>query len=479
MIPLMTSAIIVAAGSSRRMGFDKLAATLAGRPVLEHAVRALAVCGEFGEIILVTNPGRWPEAQAWADAVARETGVPVRLAEGGAERHDSVAAGLAALDAAAEFVAVHDGARPLVLAADLRRVVAEARRSGAASLAHPVVETVKRADAAGGVTASVDRDGLWAMETPQVFAVALLREACAAARARGEKLTDEVSAVQAVGHPVQLVASTALNVKITHPQDLALAETLMITRRSLLLAAAGFFGAAPSLRAEGEPVAGRIVRARAFLAGLIDAELDLLPEFRGSPTYWLYHDNYLAAAVLKSSHPELSARITAAIRGCGVTESGKIEIVLGEAKAPLPFRRYELIEVRREGAKVIKTEIVKPEVFPGWEPYADLRLLAAMAETDAAKAAAHFAAARAMWDGRGFADAVVPVAQRYATYKLALALIAARRRGFDFPEAEAVRTLMLARQHADGGFITDYTAEGKNVGFANVETTSLCVLALA
>jgi 2-C-methyl-D-erythritol 4-phosphate cytidylyltransferase len=231
MIPLMTSAIIVAAGSSRRMGFDKLAATLAGRPVLEHAVRALAVCGEFGEIILVTNPGRWPEAQAWADAVARETGVPVRLAEGGAERHDSVAAGLAALDAAAEFVAVHDGARPLVLAADLRRVVAEARRSGAASLAHPVVETVKRADTTGCVTTSVDRDGLWAMETPQVFNLSLLRDAYAAALARGEKLTDEVSAVQAAGHPVRLVTSTTLNLKITHPQDLAFAETLLAVSR--------------------------------------------------------------------------------------------------------------------------------------------------------------------------------------------------------------------------------------------------------
>jgi hypothetical protein len=219
-------------------------------------------------------------------------------------------------------------------------------------------------------------------------------------------------------------------------------------------------------------------RARSFLAGLIDLDLDLLPEFRGSPTYWLYHDNYLAAAVLKKSHPELSARITAAIRREGVTESGKIEIVLGEAKAPLPFRRYELIEVRRVGAKVIKTEIVKPEPFSGWEPYADLLLLAAMAEKDDSKAAAHFADARKMWDGQGFADAVVPVAKRYATYKPALALIAARRRGFVFPEADAVRKQMLARQHEDGGFITDYTADGANVGFANVETTSLCLLAL-
>lgn len=254
----------------------------------------------------------------------------------------------------------------------------------------------------------------------------------------------------------------------------------MMTRHSFcysavagLVALAGF----PPAHAEDEAV-DRGVRARSFLAGLIDPDLDLLPEFRGSPTYWLYHDNYLAAAVLKNSHPELSARITAAIRREGVSESGKIEIVLGEAKAPLPFRRYELTEVRRVGAKVIKTEIVKPELFPGWEPYADLLLLAAMAEKDDTKAAAHFAAARKMWDGQGFADAVVPVAKRYATYKPALALIAARRRGFAFPEAGTVQKQMLARQHEDGGFITDYTADGANVGFANVETTSLCWLAM-
>ena len=244
-----------------------------------------------------------------------------------------------------------------------------------------------------------------------------------------------------------------------------------MTRRHLL-------ALLPALAVSAAPHDGVVKRARGFLAGLFDAELGLLPEFRGSSTYWLYHDNYLAAAVLKASHPELSARITEAIRRYGVTESGKIEIVLGEAKAPLPFRRYELIEVKSEGDKVIKTEIVKPEVFHGWEPYADLLLLAAMAEKDEARAAVHFAAARAMWDGHGFADAVVPVAKRYATYKLALALIAARRRRFDFPEADAVRKQLLARQHEDGGFITDYTAEGKNVGFANVETTSLCVLAL-
>lgn len=220
----MISAIIVAAGSSRRMGFDKLGAPLAGRSVLEGTTRALAGSGEFGEIVLVTSPERWAEAQVWVGAVVEETGVLVRFAPGGSERHDSVAAGLAAVDPAAGLVAVHDGARPLVSVNDLRRVVAEARGCGAASLAHPVVETLKRADEDGAVSEGVDRDGLWAMETPQVFDIGLLRDAYAAALARGETLTDEVSAVQGAGRSVRLVASTSVNLKITHPQDLALAE---------------------------------------------------------------------------------------------------------------------------------------------------------------------------------------------------------------------------------------------------------------
>jgi 2-C-methyl-D-erythritol 4-phosphate cytidylyltransferase len=228
----MVSAVIVAAGSSRRMGFDKLAALLAGRTVLEHSVRALAGCGEFAEVVLVTSNDRLVVVQGWAEEVTRDTEVAVRCVRGGVERHDSVAAGLAAIDPAATLVAVHDGARPLVAATDVRRVVAAAREMGAASLAHPVVETLKRADEAGRVTGSVDRTGIWAMETPQVFAVGLLRAAYAAALARGEVLTDEVSAVQAAGREVRLVPSTACNLKITHPSDLALADRLVVAGRT-------------------------------------------------------------------------------------------------------------------------------------------------------------------------------------------------------------------------------------------------------
>ena len=223
----MVAAIVVAAGSSRRMGFDKLAAILAGRSVLEHSVRALASSGLFGQIILVTSEERERSISGWATGIEKEFGLRLLCVRGGAERHDSVAAGLAAVDAGATHVAVHDGARPMVSAEDVRRVVDEARRTGAASLAHPVVETLKRSDPAGWVSGSVDRSGLWAMETPQAFDASWLRQAYESALAAGMTLTDEVSAVQAAGRRVRLVASSRPNLKITHPQDLALAEHCM------------------------------------------------------------------------------------------------------------------------------------------------------------------------------------------------------------------------------------------------------------
>ena len=222
----------------------------------------------------------------------------------------------------------------------------------------------------------------------------------------------------------------------------------------------------------------RAQRAREFLAGLFDPELRLLPEYPGAKTYWLYHDNYLAAHALAVSHPKLATQITAALRERGVTNSGKIEIVHGEALSPLPLRDYLLKEVARVGDKILKTEVVTGQLNTGWRGYADLRLLTALATTNDAVARAEFAAARAMWDGRGFKDSATDKQGRYATYKLALALLTAQRRGLDFPEAADVRREMLTRQSASGGFITDYLANGENRGFANVETTCLCLLAI-
>ncbi len=214
-------AIIVAAGSSRRAGFDKLSAPLAGRAVLLRSVDAF-VAAQADGIILVTPLTRWQELDC--DALARELPMPLLRVDGGKERQDSVYAGLAALPADCDYVAVHDGARPLISPTDILSCLAAAQETGAATCAHPIVDTLKRADAAQqSLPEPISRDNLWGMETPQTFQKDLLLQAYQQLLASGVTATDEVSALEQVGKATQLVSSQ-MNMKITLPHDLALAE---------------------------------------------------------------------------------------------------------------------------------------------------------------------------------------------------------------------------------------------------------------
>jgi 2-C-methyl-D-erythritol 4-phosphate cytidylyltransferase len=219
----MTAALIVAAGSSTRMGFDKLLAPLAGEPVMLHTLRAFENCPDIHGIWVVANPERGTVIQELAAGLTKFRGcVP-----GGAERHLSVWHGLQALPAECELVAVHDGARPLITPSQISCCVACAAQHGAAASARRITETVKRADGSGMVTEAVNRDGLWIMETPQVFRLPLLRTSYEGVMARGALVTDEVSAVQEAGHPVRLVENPSANPKITLPGDLETAARLL------------------------------------------------------------------------------------------------------------------------------------------------------------------------------------------------------------------------------------------------------------
>ena len=147
---------------------------------------------------------------------------------GGAQRQDSVWSGLQA--ATQPWVAVHDGARPLISPEMILQTIAAAVQTGAAALAKPVTETLKRANMEQVVlpdTPAIDRAQLWSMETPQVFSRQLLREAYELVRAGNHLVTDEVSAMQLLGRPVQLVLNPSPNPKITYPPDIALAEQLL------------------------------------------------------------------------------------------------------------------------------------------------------------------------------------------------------------------------------------------------------------
>ncbi len=219
---------------------------------------------------------------------------------------------------------------------------------------------------------------------------------------------------------------------------------------------------------------------RRFLTSLFDASVGLLPEFPGSKVYWLYHDNYLAVKVLEATAPELAGTIRRAIRGFGVAGSGKIEILFGEATKPLPFRHYRLQEVGRVGEQVIRTEVVGEEIHRDWRRYTDLLFFAAIAraEADREQASADFEAGMETWDGSGFRDLASAKGGLSATYKLALALIAGDRVARKPGRRAEIVARLLAMQRPDGGFVTDYDAEGRKVGQANVETTALAILAL-
>lgn len=219
-------------------------------------------------------------------------------------------------------------------------------------------------------------------------------------------------------------------------------------------------------------------RGRRFLESLFDPILGLLPEYRGAKVYWLFHDNYLAAKVLAGSNPALADKITSAIHRFGIDHSGKIEILFGEAKQPLPLRQYQLNDVQHIGEKIVKTEIVRDTILKGWQEYADLLFFAAIAEPDPDQGRHHLDDALKLWDGTGFKDRVAAKHHQYATYKLALALIAATKLGVKPQPQPAILERLLALQSKEGGWITDYDEQRKPLGMANVETTCLAILAL-
>jgi 2-C-methyl-D-erythritol 4-phosphate cytidylyltransferase len=224
----MLTAIIVAAGSSQRMGFDKLFAPIAGKPVIAHTLQAFERASCVNEIIVVAREDRQDEIRKISHVGNFKK---IRsIITGGERRQDSVRIGLGRLRADAKYVAVHDAARPLVTSEQIERVFEKCRDYGAATLAEPIRDTVKRADVDLIVTASVDRHQLYVMQTPQVFERGLIEEAYRAAHTENASLTDEVSAVERLGRKVVLVLNNDFNFKITYPRDLELAEFVVKQR---------------------------------------------------------------------------------------------------------------------------------------------------------------------------------------------------------------------------------------------------------
>ena len=201
------------------MGFDKLLAKLAEGTVLQRSFDALANHPSIHSLVVVCPTDRWKIL------TLPESGKPIVHTTGGPLRQDSALMGTRGCPDETTHIAIHDAARPLVSEEDLTNVLQASQRSGAASLAHRIVDTLKRSDSAGFIREPVSRDDLWGMETPQVFSRNLLMESFSIP-GTGE-FTDEVSRLQATGHPVAIVESRNPNPKITTPADLRLAKALL------------------------------------------------------------------------------------------------------------------------------------------------------------------------------------------------------------------------------------------------------------
>ncbi|MBF6612402.1 MAG: 2-C-methyl-D-erythritol 4-phosphate cytidylyltransferase [Chloroflexi bacterium] len=228
------AAVIVAAGQSQRMGgVDKQLRTVGGLPVLARTVAAFEACEYVGAIVLVINPDNM--------AGAAELGVTygwkkVRsMVPGGERRQDSVLAGLKAVRALGrdgtpyEWVAVHDGARPLVTSELISRGLAAAQEVGAAIAALPSTDTVKTVDASGTITGTPERSNLWLAQTPQVFRLSLILGAYDALEGNEDEAgtTDCARVLELAGRAVKVFEGERTNIKITTPLDLRLAEAIL------------------------------------------------------------------------------------------------------------------------------------------------------------------------------------------------------------------------------------------------------------
>jgi 2-C-methyl-D-erythritol 4-phosphate cytidylyltransferase len=224
----MTSAIIVAAGKSARMGpqTDKLFLLIAGRPLVAHTWQRFDRAGCIDQIVVVVREGM---EDAFADLAAEfHFDKPFRLVAGGKERQDSVWNGLQQLSAGTEIVAIQDAARPCTSVALIEATIAAARQEGAAVAAQRVSDTIKESADGAFISSHPDRSRLWAVQTPQTFKTDVIRRALAQAREKGLTVTDDTAACELIGQPVKLVSGFGPNPKLTLPDDVPYLELLLM-----------------------------------------------------------------------------------------------------------------------------------------------------------------------------------------------------------------------------------------------------------
>ena len=229
-----SAVLIVAAGSSVRFGQDKLTTLLHGKPLIAYSLQAFAKTESISSIVLVVPPSREEEFRKIIESleIPRLSSI-TQVVSGGKNRHQSVQRGMEALPLECRFVAIHDGARPLITPALIEEALGAAYQHGAAVLALPVTDTIHRGDVDGYAEEIVDRQHLWAMQTPQVFRVVDLIKCLTETNNDDESIfkkappTDEVSICVQQGLKVYMVKNTEPNIKITYPSDLKIVEAII------------------------------------------------------------------------------------------------------------------------------------------------------------------------------------------------------------------------------------------------------------
>uniref|UniRef100_A0A224X8W5 2-C-methyl-D-erythritol 4-phosphate cytidylyltransferase, chloroplastic n=1 Tax=Hypericum androsaemum TaxID=140968 RepID=A0A224X8W5_HYPAN len=219
------SVVLLAGGKGKRMGasMPKQYLPLLGQPIALYSLYTFAQMVEVKEIVVVCDPSYrdiFEEAQNRIDVV-------LKFALPGKERQDSVYSGLQEVDLNSVLVCVHDSARPLLLSADVRKVLKNGAENGAAVLGVPVKATIKEADGQSFVVQTLDRRKLWEMQTPQVIKPELLKKGFELVNREGLEVTDDVSIVEHLKHPVYITEGSYTNIKVTTPDDLLLAERIL------------------------------------------------------------------------------------------------------------------------------------------------------------------------------------------------------------------------------------------------------------
>ncbi|KAL5228331.1 hypothetical protein ABZP36_016596 [Zizania latifolia] len=219
------SVVLLSGGQGKRMGasMPKQYLPLLGVPIALHSLKTFCQLKEVKEVVVVCDPDY---KDVFEDSI-ENVQIPIKFALPGKERQDSVFNGLQEIDGDSELVCVHDSARPLVSSEDVKKVLEDAAVHGAAVLGVPVKATIKEADSDSFVVKTLDRKTLWEMQTPQVMKPNLLRDGFELVKRDDLEVTDDVSIVEYLKHPVYITEGSYTNIKVTTPDDLLLAERLM------------------------------------------------------------------------------------------------------------------------------------------------------------------------------------------------------------------------------------------------------------